>query len=180
VRDTEDVQLQHFFSDLGGGMGAGTGFFSPRGENPNDFSWTFTSPEIVRGPGRMTTPFRIQHFKPTVPTPAFAAMTVDDARWMARLIGQLTENQLRAALIASGYDNAEARLYLDKLINRRDQMIRDLGLLDEVPLLRSVAPSHDFSYSPSADGLFFAKANGTIISARSSAAVIRQGEIIRH
>src|SRR5581483_10812131 len=89
VRDSDEVQLQHFFSDLGGGMGSGTGLFSPRGENPNDFTWTFTSPEIVRGPGRMTTPFRIEHFKPTVPTPAFAAMTVDDARWMARLIGQL-------------------------------------------------------------------------------------------
>ena len=179
VRDTDDVQLQHFFSDLGGGMGAGTGLFSPRGENPNDFAWTFTSPEIVRGPGRMTTPFRIRHFKPTVPTQAFAAMTADDARWMARLIGQLTENQLRAALIASGYDNAEAWLYLEKLISRRDQMIRDLQLQDEIPLLLRTSPSRDFSYNPTTDGPFSAKVNGTTITARESAAVVVGGKFLK-
>jgi hypothetical protein len=173
------LQLQHFFSDLGGGMGSGTGLFSPRGENPNDFAWTFTSAEIVRGPGRMTTPFRIEHFKPTVPTEAFAQMTADDARWMARLIGQLTENQLRAALIASGYDNAEARVYLKKLISRRDQLIRDLKLQDEIPLLRSAASPREFSYSPSADGPFTAMVGGRPISARVSAAIIVRGKIIQ-
>jgi len=179
VRDTDDVQLQHFFSDLGGGMGSGTGLFSPRGENPNEFSWTFTSPEIIRGPGRMTTPFRIRHFRPTVPTPAFAAMTADDARWMARLIGQLTENQLRAALIASGYDNAEARLYLEKLIGRRDRMICDLRLQDEIPLLRPARLNHDFSYDPALDGPFSANVNGTTIVARHSTKVVSRGKILK-
>jgi len=179
VRDSDEVQLQHFFSDLGGGMGAGTGLFSPRGENPNDFSWTFTEPEIIRGPGRMTTPFRIVHFKPTVPTQAFANMTADDARWMARLIGQLTENQLRAALIASGYDNAEARLYLEKLISRRDQMILDLRLEKEIPLLRPARQNRVFSYHPATDGNFVASVNKTTVSARQSAAVIVHGKIIR-
>jgi len=177
VRDSNEVQLQHFFSDLGGGMGSGTGLFSPRGENPNDFSWTFTSPEIVRGPGRMTTPFRIQHFKPTVPTAAFAAMTADDARWMARLIGQLTENQLRAALIASGYDNAEARIYLEKLISRRDQMIRDLRLDDEIPLLHPEAVNREFSYNPATDAPFSANVNGKTLFARDSTAVIVRGRL---
>jgi hypothetical protein len=179
VRDAENVELQHFISDLGGGMGAGKGFFSPRGENPNEFSWTFTAPEIVRGPGRMSTPFRIQYFKPTVPTPAFASMTADDARWMARLIGQLTENQLRAALIASGYDHAAAHLYLEKLINRRDQMIRDLKLQNEIPLLRPTRTHSDFSYNPAVDGPFEAVANGSTISARNSSAVIVHGKIIQ-
>lgn len=179
VRDTKDVQLLHFLSDLGGGMGAGTGFFSPHGENPNNFAWTFTAPEIVRGPGRMTTPFRIQHFKPTVPTPAFAAMTADDARWMARLIGQLTENQIRAALIASGYDNAQARLYLEKLINRRDKMMLDLKLENEIPLLRPNGQNHDFSYYPSADGPFTAVVGGTNLVARESSNILVHGRIFR-
>jgi hypothetical protein len=178
-RDAKDVRLQHFFSDLGGGMGAGKGFFSPQGENPNDFAWTFTAPEIVRGPGRMTTPFRIEHFKPTIPTPAFAAMTTDDARWMARLIGQLTENQLRSALIASGYDNAAARLYIEKLIIRRDRMIRDLRLEHEIPLLRPAGFDHNFSYRPSVDGPFCAEMNGAKLSARESPAVIVHGKIIQ-
>jgi hypothetical protein len=177
-RDAKEVKLDHFFSDLGGGMGAGTGLFSPRGENPNDFAWTFTAPEIVRGPGRMTTPFRIVHFKPTVPTPAFASMTADDARWMARLIGQLTENQLRAALIASGYDNAESRLYLEKLISRRDQMVRDLKLENEIPLLHPNGQNREFSYNPSVDGPFEAVINGSKMSARDSSALVSRGKLL--
>jgi len=179
ARDVTDVELLHFISDLGGGMGAGKGFFSPRGEDPNDLTWTFTTPEIVRGPGRMTTPFRIDHFKPTVPTPAFAEMTADDARWMTRLIGQLTENQLRAALIASGYDNAESRLYLEKLIGRRDQMICDLRLENEIPLLRPTTLNRDFSYDPSVDGPFEAFVNGTKVTARKTSAIIVHGKIIQ-
>jgi hypothetical protein len=179
VRDAKDVELLHFISDLGGGMGPGTGFFSPRGEDPNGFAWTFTAPEIIRGPGHMTTPFRIEHFRPTVPTPAFAAMTADDARWMARLIGQLTENQLRAALIASGYDNTESRLYLEKLISRRDKMIRDLRLENEMPLLRPDGQNRDFSYAPSTDGPFTADEGGTKVFARESAGAIFRGKIFQ-
>lgn len=183
-RDADEVQLQHFISDLGGGMGQGKGWFSPHGENPNDFTWTFTEPRIVRGPGRMTTPFHIDHFKPVVPTPAFAAMTADDARWMARLIGQLTENQLREALIASGYDNAEARFYLEKLISRRDRMIRDLGLENEIPLLRPHGQNHEFSFEPLINGPFEATVNGLRVSARESTDIIVRGvlktEVNRH
>ena len=125
----------------------------------------------------MTTPFRITHFRPVVPTPAFDAMTVDDARWMARLIGQLTEAQLHAALIASGYDNAEARLYLEKLISRRDRMIRDLGLENDIPLLRPNGQQHDFSYTPAINGPFEAVCDGSIVHARESSAVIVNGKL---
>ena len=126
----------------------------------------------------MTTPFRIEHFKPTVPTPAFAAMTADDARWMARLIGQLTENQIRAALIASGYDNAEARLYLEKLLSRRDRMILDLKPEHEIPLLRPNRQNHDFSYDPSKDGPFTALVGGRTVFARLSSAIVSQGQLL--
>jgi hypothetical protein len=180
ARDSDEVQLQHFISDLGGGLGAGTGWFSAHGEDPNNLTWAFTAPEIFRGPGRMTTPFRIIHFRPTVPTPAFAAMTMDDARWMAQLIGQLTENQIRGALIASGYDNAESRLYLEKLISRRDQMIRDLNLENEIPLLRPNGQNHRFNYTPSLEGSFEATDSaGKKIFARESAEGIYGGKVHR-
>jgi hypothetical protein len=178
LKQGDEIQLQHFFTDLGGGLGAATGWFSPRGENPNDLTWTFTEPEILRGRGHMTTPFRVEHFKPVVPTPAFAAITTDDARWMARLIGQLTEEQLRAALVASGYDNAEAKLYLEKLISRRDRMIRDLGLEKEIPLLRPNGQDFRFYYSPAKDGPFEARlADGSVAVARSAPGIIAEGKL---
>jgi len=79
-------------------------------------------------------------------------MTLDDARWMARLIGQLTERQIIAALVASGYDSAEVRLYTEKLISRRDRMVTDLGLGGEIPPLRPGGSNRKFSYDPAVDG----------------------------
>jgi hypothetical protein len=107
-------------------------------------------------------------------------MTEDDGRWMARLIGQLTENQLRAALIASGYDNAEARIYFEKLISRRDQMICDLQLQDEIPLFRPTPVNRDLSYNPGTDGPFVAKVNGETVSARDSGRAIIHGKLVDH
>jgi hypothetical protein len=67
-------------------------------------------------------------------------MTMDDARWMARLIGQLTETQIVDALAASGFNAAEVQIYTEKLLARRDKMIRDLQLTSEIALLRPDGP----------------------------------------
>lgn len=173
-----NVQLEHFFSDLGNGMGEANGSFMIHGENPNEFKWTFTRPEIVRGPGRMTTPFRIVHFRPIVPTPAFREMTTDDARWMARRIGQFTEAQLRAALIASGYDAAEVKLYQEKLVSRRDQMIRDLGLSGEIPVLRQTGVNRQFSFDPAEEQIGIALKFDDIVPARASQQTVEAGKLV--
>jgi hypothetical protein len=67
-------------------------------------------------------------------------MTVDDARWMARLIAQLTEQQITDALEASGFTPSEVKTYTDKLVSRRDNLIRDLQLTREIALLRPEHP----------------------------------------
>ena len=75
-----------------------------------------------------------------------------DARWMARMIGQFTEDQIIQGLIAAGWDSAEVRLLTEKLVSRRDQMIKDLELADEIPLLRPAGARRKFSYDPNTDG----------------------------
>jgi hypothetical protein len=121
-------RLAHFFNDLGSGLGESEGVIPRPLESPERFPSTFTAPRIVRGKGRMTTPFRIRHFQPIDDTGAFEQMTMDDARWMARLIAQLTEEQIVQALTASGFTSADVRTYTEKLISRRDRMLRDLEL----------------------------------------------------
>lgn len=145
-------ELRHYFSDVGGGLGRAGGTFGHRSESPNAFPWSFTQPARASAPGRMNVPFRIVGYQPIVETGAFAEMTVDDARWMGRLIGELTEAQILQGLIASGYDSAPARLYLEKLISRRDRMIRDLGLADEFRMLRPDGSNRRFSYDPKIEG----------------------------
>lgn len=180
LRTEQGGELQHFFTDLGSGMGGPHKIFLSHGEDPNHFAWRFTKSEIVRGPGRMTTPFRIVNFRPNVKTKAFAEMTVDDARWMARLIGQFTEAQLSAGLIGAGYDSSETRLYLEMLVSRRDHMIRDLKLAGEISLLRPDGVTHKFDYDPSVDGaMSVTNVGGDKISARVGGQIIRSGKLIQ-
>jgi hypothetical protein len=168
-------ELAHFFSDLGGGLGRGKGFFSGCGELPNEFGWTFTRASVCKG-RRL---FRIVDFKPIADTAAFKAMTLDDARWMARLIGQLTEEQIIQALVASGFDSAQVRLYTEKLIGRRDQMIRDLALEGEIALLRPEGVELTFSYNPASEGAVEIRPAGTgSITAKTSDLIVERGKVV--
>jgi hypothetical protein len=127
----------------------------------------------------MTIPFRIVNYRPIDPVPAFANMTWDDARWMARWIGQLSEAQLVAGLIGSGFDAAEVRLLTEKLISRRDQMIQDLRLTGEIPLLRPAGTQRDFDYRPQTGGTMTAALpDGTRVAARVTDQYIEHGRIV--
>jgi hypothetical protein len=105
-------------------------------------------------------------------------MTRDDARWMARWIGQLTEDQIVCALIAAGFDSTETRLYTEKLISRRDWLIRDLDLANEIPLLRPHPPAHEFDYDPKIDGPVLAmRPDGTKVFAQPGNQFIVRGHL---
>jgi hypothetical protein len=170
-------ELEHYFSDLGGVLGETTGILYARGELPNAFPWTFTRPPLWQGEHRLARPFRLTGYKPVVRTPAFAAMTLDDARWMARLIGALSEEQIEQALIGSGYDSAQVRLYLAKLLSRRDQMIIDLGLANEIRLTES-AKNRRFSYNPVTDGALRVQIEGTLVEAPAGMHRIVNGKLL--
>ena len=103
---------------------------------------------------------------------------MDDARWMARLIAQLTEEQIAQALVASGLDSAQVRLYKEKLISRRDQVIRDLGLESEIALLRPGGADRHFAYDPELDGqVRISTRTGEQVAAPSAGLVVAKGRI---
>ena len=180
VKTGETVELKHYFSDLGGGLGKSSGVFSWQSDRPNLFAWTCTTPPREQGKGRMTIPFRIVNYRPIDQVPAFKEMTLDDARWMARMIGQLTEQQIIQALIGSGWDSAEVRLLTEKLISRRDHIIQDFGLTGEIALLRPRGVRRDFSYDPMTDGAIETTlANGQKISAPVSDQRVVAGSVVR-
>lgn len=135
VKTSAGEELQHFFSDLGNGLGRSGGTFWHSSEEPNDFTWSFTAGRPVRRNGKAAWRFEIKHYEPLTETRAFKEITLDDARWMARLIAQLSEEQITGALVASGFGSAEVRIYTEKLLARRDQLIRDVRLENEFPLL---------------------------------------------
>lgn len=172
-----DDRLVACFSDLGAGMGRSDWGFGWKSEDPNAFPWEFTKPAIHRGPGEMTTPFRVVRFHTIEDNAAFQEMTEADARWMARRIGRLSVDQIRAALIAAGWDASATELYLAKLISRRNRLMKDLNLETEFPLLRSDVSGRQFDYDPSTDGLPQVTVNGQPVRASAGDDVIRNGHL---
>jgi hypothetical protein len=176
-RDGADIR--HVISDLGNGLGRADNYRVDAQGLVNDFPWTFTEAPVVDRRGRERRSFRVVSYQPIFGNHAFRDMTVDDARWMARLIAQLTESQIQQALIAAGYTSAEVRLYTEKLVSRRDGMIRDLGLAQEIPLLRPRGVERGLDYDPGKDGPVEVRvADGTMLHPLESRdLVIRGGRV---
>jgi hypothetical protein len=185
-------ELRHYFTDLGGGMGKSIGVLSRHCECPNHFPWRFTHPPqspsqpLISDRKLSSTAaiptsvgFGIVDYEPIEDTEAFRQMTTDDARWMARLIAQLTEDQIVQALIASGFDAAEVKIYTEKLASRRDWMLRDLGLDSEFPMLRPRGPDLTLDYNPHREPVPEARLkDGRHVAARRSLLVIQDGLIL--
>jgi len=165
-------ELRHVLSDLGGCLGSADGFFSGTNESPNAFEWVCTKPP--RGRRQV----RIVNFKPIDDVAPFAACTLEDARWMARWIARLSEVQLRQALVAAGFDSARVRLYEQKLVERRDRMMIDLGLADEVGLLRPGGVDRTFDYDPRVMGPVRVELeDGTLVEAPVLEARVERGRL---
>jgi hypothetical protein len=119
------------------------------------------------------------NYQPNDDTLAFERMTFDDARWMARLLGQLTERQIVEALVASGFDSARVKLLAEKLISRRDRMIQDLDLASEFPLLRPDGSDRRLSYDPALQGPVHIRVDGENVVAPVSDQAVKNGRVIR-
>ena len=65
-------------------------------------------------------------------------------------------------------------------MSRRDQMVRDLKLTDEIPLLRTSAPDRQFSYDPSVDGpMDVVLRSGETVYARPSRQTVQRGRLLK-
>ena len=95
-------------------------------------------------------------------------MNMDDARWMARIMGTANgepdQTSIRRLRLRRG--NRED-FSLEKLASRRDHMVRDLGLDRELPLWRPKGEDRQLNYDPLKDGPFTATlSDGTRVTAR--------------
>ncbi len=173
VEDSKGKQhLEHVVSDLGAAFGNSSGMLrrvnghvhSGLYQNaPNDFMWACTHPQ---SPDMTTVP--VYDYMTITKAEPFYLMNLDDARWMCRLLSQLSERQIKEALIGSGLDSAEARLLEEKLVSRRDSMVRDLGLTSEIAMLRPGGVDRRLTYDPRKDAPVEAmRPSGSMVVARS-------------
>jgi hypothetical protein len=131
--DVDDgaLELKHVLSDAGAHFQA---------TDPNAFAWE-VDVDLARE--------RLHNDNNRFTLRAYDRTTLDDARWAARKLGALGESQI-IAIAAAGADSwPVARLYAEKLIARRDDMVVKLGLEKEVGLLRPNGPDRHMNLSRS-------------------------------
>ncbi|MDE3270121.1 MAG: hypothetical protein OYH77_07545 [Pseudomonadota bacterium] len=61
----------------------------------------------------------------------FQHLTIDDAKWMTRLIAQLSPAQIEAAFKGAGYSDLLSKYYAQILLRRRDDLAKTLGIMGE-------------------------------------------------
>jgi hypothetical protein len=108
-------KLKLMFSDVGSGLGKSKHRFSIFNtiEKTSDFADTISQKGKLKG---------IQVNEKNL---AYQKATKEDLKVGLRLINQLSHDQIRDALQASGYEHLELEIMLQKLLSRRDQLNQD-------------------------------------------------------
>lgn len=118
-------QLEHTLNDVGNGLGEASGLIRSHPDRPHAFPSRFIK-RVDQKEGAST--IQSVHFRTLVRNKTFEAMNEEDARWMLRLILQLSPRQLREALQVSGFSPRDVDLFLTKLVARRNHASRILRL----------------------------------------------------
>ncbi|MCP5046900.1 MAG: hypothetical protein GY940_06990 [bacterium] len=112
----EFFHIQH---DLGFAFG---GTYS---ERPGEFPW-----QLVK---KKTGEDILLSYRCFWKNSAIDRITYADARWMTRLLAELSRDQIEAAVELGGWPGSMGQLLVEKLIHRRNQLVKALGLEGEEP-----------------------------------------------
>lgn len=139
------VELRHLFSDVGSGLGKGTTFFSTSNAEPDKFRAEWIA---IDNEGAL----QISGYNVLERHRTFKNVTPDDAKWMARMIGKIEPEQIKRALVVSGFSSAEVKVLTLRLLQRRDNLVRALGLTGELGL-KVEKINAKFNYDSRLEGL---------------------------
>ena len=137
--------IKHYMFDFGSIMGSGGLGFArqPRGRNEYVLDWkrgfaTLASfglyvrpwlkvdhPEVSPAVGRFEgESFTPEIWRPEYPNPAFRNLRPDDAYWAARIVGQFSDEAIRAVVETTEYADRRVTDYIAAtLIKRRDKLV---------------------------------------------------------
>ena len=96
-------------------------------EKPQSFRW-----KVVTENTKDEIGFNYLAFQPNS---GFKHVTYADARWMIRKIGQLSRKQITDAVELGGWPEEIAKLLVEKLISRRNDLVENFELSDELGIL---------------------------------------------
>jgi hypothetical protein len=166
VKDLGDNKGEryHIISDLGHSFGGD--FF----EMPELYS-----SKMISKFGNKSLTFKYRGFKSVS---IKNEMTYADARWAARLIAALTRSQMEEALKIGNWPECIAKIYIEKMISRRNDLVQHLNLIGEtlpsgkkIALLPMTATEEELNYDLKCDKEEIAKDYGTVFDYNSSSLV---------
>jgi len=111
-------EAQYLIVDWGGSMGRWGGTIVTRGRWDAD-GFAAQTPQFVTGVANGYVQFGYTGQRTA---DARASITVDDVRWLCRYLGRVSDDQLRAALAASGATPAETESFTASLRSRIEQL----------------------------------------------------------
>lgn len=104
-------------SDMGASLGVGY---------PNLYNFKLIKKIIRNSQGQ---PVEIElNYRRIYGLKTLSAINMDDAKWLVRLMAQLTYEQYKKAFIASGITHMVAEFYAQIMINKRNELVRALNL----------------------------------------------------
>jgi hypothetical protein len=93
-------------------------------ERPGEFKW-----DILK---RKTDSHVYLNYRSFQVNPSFKHITYADGRWITRLIAQLSRKQIRDAVEMGGWPDGMGKLLVEKLISRRNQLVKAFDLEGEI------------------------------------------------
>jgi hypothetical protein len=151
-KQNSDLRLS--LIDVGTGLGDSSSALRRTSSDIDGMTWT-VSQTYKDQTGESETKDRLQMmgYLAIEPNKTFDKVQLSDAQWMLRKMCQISPLQMTQALVASGLSSAAVQLAKSKLLNRRNQMIDDFEMKNELQSSCYVEVNKKMNYDPKIDGL---------------------------
>ena len=179
--DKKENELRLTFSDAGYGLGK-AGLIGKSASNINDMLWTVSKRYQTTqklGTGTYDTVLNLEGLKNYEPSYALSQIQLSDAQWMLGQICNFSPKQLQDLLVTSGLSSAEVLLAKSKLLERRNQMIKDFDQLSQLQKSCYVPVNRKMNYDPRKESLVSGQSDsGQNVEAPFRNQVITNGVVI--
>lgn len=146
-----EKELRLLFGDSGSGLGKAF-VIGKTSSEINDMFWTVSKRQKTQVGRSEQTTLSLYGIRNLEPSSAFNNIKMSDAQWMLSKICRFSKNQIQDMLITSGLSSAEVALATAKLLERRNQMISDFNMEDQLKQSCFVPVNQNISYDPRQDG----------------------------
>lgn len=170
----ETGEMKHFISDPGSGLVNQANPWMTK-TKIEDMRWS-TAMDSRTQEGDELKDTVILNYRTYVQQDTFRRVTYQDAQWMARLIAEISEDEISEALVASGFSSAEFLLLREKLVSIQQNYIKQFKLAEFTSKLRPI--NKKLSFDPNGEPLQITLKNGRSYKLENRNIRLHEGSLI--